>query len=119
MFAPHTTHFTRTLPLHASAHPTTRRKLQVQDENNKLPSKTPSRSNLTGKAAVLGLVNTAGPATRLGLGAKTEGRDRNVLRPGKEGSGGSGGKGKGKDAGDEIGTSIIGLSGFLEVPGDS
>lgn len=108
MFAPHTTHFTRTLP---TAHPTTRRKLQVHDENNRnvLPSKTPSRTNLTGKAAVL--ANTGGPAARvgLGLGAKTEGRDRNVLgRTPAAGDGEGKGKGKGKaGAGEDIGMSFI------------
>lgn len=88
----------------------------MHDENDKMPTKTPSRMGQagaggTGKAALL---NTA----RLGLGARTEGKDKNVLglgggktpgpskdNQGQGGKGAGGGKGKEKDA-EDIGTCI-------------
>lgn len=88
--------------------PTTgRRKLTVHNENDLttfgptgggLPSKTPSRAGGSKSQQLL-----PGTVGRVGLGAKTEGRDRNVLK-GQQGVEGNGkGTGKGKD--EEIGKS--------------
>lgn len=85
MLAPRTTHIHRTY-----IHPTTSKGNVNKENAHALPSKTPSR--IGGKQLI-------GPATgmRMALGAKTEGRDRNVLRQQGEG------KGKGREV-DDIGT---------------
>ena len=92
--------------------------MQVHDENGKnahahaLPSKTPSRTGPAGGLGKAALLNTAGPAARLGLGTRTEGKDRNVLGLGKTPGPSQAGKGKGKEKekdGEDIGTSPTGL----------
>lgn len=84
MLAPRTIHTHRTY-----IHPTTSKKNVNKENAHALPSKTPSR--MSGKQLI-------GPATgmRMGLGVKTEGRDRNVLQQQVEG------KAKGREV-DEIG----------------
>ncbi|OWZ65365.1 hypothetical protein AYX15_03088 [Cryptococcus neoformans] len=83
MLAPRTIHTHRTY-----IHPTTSKKNVNKENDHALPSKTPSR--MSGKQLI-------GPATgmRMGLGVKTEGRDRNVLQQQVEG------KAKGREV-DEI-----------------
>ncbi|KAI9632239.1 uncharacterized protein MKK02DRAFT_40543 [Dioszegia hungarica] len=99
MFYPATSHPTRTY----GAPTTGRRKLAVHNENNLdglggrgLPSKTPSRAGPSGPNGAAGKAALLGSATvgRVGLGQKTEGKDRNVLS-GQPGAGV--GKGKGKE----------------------
>ena len=107
MFYPATSHPTRTY----GASTTGRRKLAVHNENNLdglggrgLPSKTPSRAGPSGPNGAAGKAALLGSATvgRVGLGQKTEGKDRNVLS-GQPGAGV--GKGKGKE--EEIGESSL------------
>lgn len=85
MLAPRTIHTHRSY-----VHPTTSKKNVNKENAHALPSKTPSR--IGGKQLI-------GPATgiRMGLGVKTEGKDRNVLLQQVEG------KGMGREM-DEIGT---------------
>ncbi|GFZ42949.1 hypothetical protein JCM24511_00667 [Saitozyma sp. JCM 24511] len=100
MFAhPSTVHLPRTY----SHVPHTTGRKNVNKENPSeggyggLPSKTPSRAG-TGAGAGAGGLGKAAPGTalRVGLGPKTEGRDRNVLGAGgQQGAGRD--KGKGKD----------------------
>ncbi|WWC68873.1 uncharacterized protein I206_102809 [Kwoniella pini CBS 10737] len=87
MFAPRSTHIPRTYSVYQQ--PTTTKKNTNKENANALPSRTPSRS---GKMAM------GGPSTgmRMGLGIKTEGRDRNILMQQQNG----GGKGKGKEGED-------------------
>ncbi|WVQ92191.1 hypothetical protein IAS59_005999 [Cryptococcus gattii] len=75
MLAPRTIHTHRSY-----VHPTTSKKNVNKENAHALPSKTPSR--IGGKQLI-------GPATgiRMGLGVKTEGRDRNVLQKQIEGKG--------------------------------
>jgi len=112
MFGPNTsnhfatTHLTRIYGGGGGGGATTSKKNINKENANVLPSKTPSRvgggvgsSKLGGGIGVGGEIGTMG---RKGLGAKTEGRDRNVLG----GQGGMGGeKGKGKE-GEDIGMSL-------------
>ncbi|WVF66913.1 hypothetical protein IAT40_001656 [Kwoniella sp. CBS 6097] len=92
MFAPRSQHIPRT---HSVYHQPTTSKKNLNKENansNAFPSKTPSRA---GKSGAMG--SGVGTGMRMGLGVKTEGRDRNVLG-GQVGLG----KGKGKADGSEI-----------------
>lgn len=94
---------THQIPRHYTSNPTgtihrTSHRNTEKENANALPSKTPSRAAGGGKAVSL----APGTGVRMGLGAKTVGRDRNVLGGGGGGSGVVGGKGKGKE-GDEIG----------------
>ncbi|WVQ83470.1 hypothetical protein IAT38_005611 [Cryptococcus sp. DSM 104549] len=88
MLAPRTHQIHRT-HTYGSLHPTTSKKNLNKENAHALPSKTPSR--VGGKQLI-------GPSTgvRMGLGVKTEGRDRNVLVQQQ-----GGGKGKGRE-GDDI-----------------
>ncbi|WWC87623.1 uncharacterized protein L201_002513 [Kwoniella dendrophila CBS 6074] len=93
MFAPRSTHLPRTYSVYQQ--PTTTKKNTNKENANALPSKTPSR---LGKSAIM-------PTTgmRMGLGVKTEGRDRNVLMQQQQAGGAGEGKGKGKGKeGDDI-----------------
>ncbi|WWC59865.1 uncharacterized protein I303_102427 [Kwoniella dejecticola CBS 10117] len=95
MFAPRSTHIPRTYSVYQQ--PTTSKKNTNKENANALPSKTPSRA---GKGAM-----RMGPSTglRMGLGVKTEGRDRNVLMQQNQGVGGKGkGQGQGQE-GEDIG----------------
>ncbi|WVR04142.1 hypothetical protein IAU60_001141 [Kwoniella sp. DSM 27419] len=83
MFAPRSVHVPRTYSVYQQ--PTTTKKNTNKENANGLPAKTPSRA---GKA----LLKTPGTGLRLGLGVKTEGRDKNVLMQ-QSGMG----KGKGKE----------------------
>ncbi|RSH94296.1 hypothetical protein EHS25_004099 [Saitozyma podzolica] len=99
MFAhPSTVHLPRTY----SHVPHTTGRKNVNKENPSeggyggLPSKTPSRAGAGAGAGGLGKAAAPGTALRVGLGPKTEGRDRNVLGAGgHQGAGRD--KGKGKD----------------------
>ncbi|WVW79882.1 hypothetical protein I302_101852 [Kwoniella bestiolae CBS 10118] len=89
MFAPRSTHLPRTYSVYHQ--PTTTKKNTNKENANALPSKTPSRA---GKPLMGGM----GTGMRIGLGVKTEGRDRNVLMTQQQTGGG---KGKGRE-GDDI-----------------